>query len=226
MKGKKSEVLTEGTPGTVVEGGKVISSDAPGNTSFFGSLFGGQSSKPFQNRRALGLADILTFDRFDFDKRIEAFEKGEGKDFMKEKIPYGMTIDPSTSIFSNIAGYEEFMKDKNLANIFKGNKDNKETKVTTDDKTNPPKFQDIFDMTFEDYLNKVAGIGEKAKDRDALRSGISNLAYSPLIGSQAAMDAAANISNLTGVNMAAIANQGDVMAQNPTKQKIAGRYFR
>jgi len=81
-------------------------------------------------------------------------------------------------------------------------------------------------MTFEDYLNKVAGIGEKAKDKDALRSGISNLAYSPLIGSQAAMDAAANISNLTGVNMAAIANQSDVMAQNPTKQKIAGRYFR
>ena len=161
-----------------------------------------------------------------FDKRIEAFEKGEGKDFMNKNIPYGMTIDPSTSIFSNIAGYEEFMKDKNLANIFKGNKDNKETKVTTDDKTNPPKFQDIFDMTFEDYLNKVAGIGEKAKDKDALRSGISNLAYSPLIGSQAAMDAAANISNLTGVNMAAIANQSSLMSQNPTKQKIAGKYFR
>ena len=52
MRGKKSEVLTEGTPGTVVEGGKVISSDAPGNTSFFGGLFGGQSSKPFQNQRA------------------------------------------------------------------------------------------------------------------------------------------------------------------------------
>ena len=41
-----------------------------------------------------------------------------------------------------------------------------------------------------------------------------------------AMESAANISKLTGVNMAAIANQGDVMAQNPTKQKIAGRYFR
>lgn len=161
-----------------------------------------------------------------FDKRIEAFEKGKGKEFMNEKIPFGMTIDPSSSFLSNIPGYETFMKDKNLGNIFtaKGNGDD-ETKVTPD-KSKPPKFQDIFDMTFEDYLNKVAGIGEKAKDRDALRSGISNLAYSPLIGSQAAMDAAANVSNLTGVNMAAIANQSDVMAQNPTKQKIAGKYFR
>ena len=59
-----------------------------------------------------------------------------------------------------------------------------------------------------------------------LRTCISSLAYSPLIGSQAAMESAANISKLTGVNMAAIANQGDVMAQNPTKQKIAGKYFR
>jgi len=89
-----------------------------------------------------------------------------------------------------------------------------------------PEFDEIFGMPFDKYLDKVAQVGEKAKDRDALRAGISNLAYSPLIGSQAAMDAAANIGQLTGVNMAAIANQSSLMSQNPTKQKIAGKYFR
>ena len=89
-----------------------------------------------------------------------------------------------------------------------------------------PEFDEIFGMPFDKYLDKVAQVGEKAKNRDMLRSGIAALAASPLIGSQAAMEAAANIGKLTGVNMAAIANQGDVMAQNPTKQKIAGRYFR
>jgi len=89
-----------------------------------------------------------------------------------------------------------------------------------------PSFKDVMGMEFGKYLDKVAQVGEQAKNKDALRSGISSLAYSPLIGSQAAMDAAANIGQLTGVNMAAIANQGSVMAQNPTKQKIAGKYFR
>ena len=89
-----------------------------------------------------------------------------------------------------------------------------------------PSFEDVMGMDFKSYLSEVAKIGEEAKNKDMLRSGISSLAYSPLIGSQAAMESAANISKLTGVNMAAIANQGDVMAQNPTKQKIAGRYFR
>ena len=94
------------------------------------------------------------------------------------------------------------------------------------DTSKPPSFEDVMGIGFKDYLGEVAKIGEEAKNKDMLRSGISSLAYSPLIGSQAAMESAANISKLTGVNMAAIANQGDVMAQNPTKQKIAGRYFR
>jgi len=95
-----------------------------------------------------------------------------------------------------------------------------------DDTSKPPSFEDVMGIGFKDYLSEVAKIGEEAKNKDMLRSGISALAASPLIGSQAAMESAANISKLTGVNMAAIANQGDVMAQNPTKQKIAGRYFR
>ena len=93
------------------------------------------------------------------------------------------------------------------------------------DPSKVPSFKDVMGMEFDKYLGRVAQLGEEAKNKEMLRSGISALAASPLIGSQAAMESAANISQLTGVNMAAIANQGDVMAQNPTKQKIAGRYF-
>ena len=98
--------------------------------------------------------------------------------------------------------------------------------LDNDDTSKVPSFEDIMGMDVGKYMDKVAQVGEKAKDRDALRAGISSLAYSPLIGSQAAMDAAANIGQLTGVNMAAIANQSSLMSQNPTKQKIAGKYFR
>jgi len=110
--------------------------------------------------------------------------------------------------------------------IQKEKKRRKELGLDNEGTSKVPSFEDIMGMPVDKYMDKVAQIGEKAKDRDALRAGISSLAYSPLIGSQAAMESAANISKLTGVNMAAIANQGDVMAQNPTKQKIAGRYFR
>ena len=205
MKGKKSEVLTEGTPGTVVEGGKVISSDAPGNTSFFGSLFGGQSSKPFQNQRALGLADILTLDRFDFDKRGSLFGPSDASGL-------GGPADDFEISSSGIV--------KKKQSVIEAEKKKKEEEAKV------PEFDKIFGMPFGDYLDMVAKTGEKAKDKDMLRRGISALAVSPLIGSQASERAAANISKLTGVNMAAIANQSDVMAQNPTKQKIAGRYFR
>ena len=128
-------------------------------------------------------------------------------------------------------GVDEKQQDieKGIVRDGEGNIIYQEGKTVTPDKPKDPKkneFEDIFGMPFDKYLNKVAQVGERAKNRDMLRSGIASLAASPLIGSQAAMEAAANIGKLTGVNMAAIANQGDVMAQNPTKQKIAGRYFR
>ena len=116
----------------------------------------------------------------------------------------------------------------NIRDITTGKIIEKETPKTggVEGESKIPSFQDVMGMKFGEYLDEVAQVGEQAKNKDALRSGISSLAYSPLIGSQAAMDAAANIAQLTGVNMAAIANQGSVMAQNPTKQKIAGKYFR
>ena len=110
--------------------------------------------------------------------------------------------------------------------IQKEKKRRKELGLDNDGTSKVPSFKDIMGIGVKDYIGEIAKIGEEAKNKDMLRSGISSLAYSPLIRSQAAMESAANISKLTGVNMAAIANQGDVMAQNPTKQKIAGRYFR
>ena len=78
----------------------------------------------------------------------------------------------------------------------------------------------------KELLQEIAGLSETARDRAALRAGISNLALSPLIGSQAAMEAAKNIGDLTALNMGAMAAQNRALETNPTKQKIAGKYFR
>ena len=102
------------------------------------------------------------------------------------------------------------------------NKDGKDGKDGKDEKEDERKYLE----ENKELLGEISTLAEQARDRAALRTGISNLALSPLLGGQAAMDAAANISKLTGVNMAAIASQGNVMAGNPTKQKIAGKYFR
>ena len=75
-------------------------------------------------------------------------------------------------------------------------------------------------------LREIANLSEKARDRAALRTGISNLALSPLIGGQAAMEAAKNVADLTALNMGAMAAQNRVLESNPTKQTIAGKYFR
>ena len=136
-------------------------------------------------------------------------------------------FDDSDSVQSKIKSMFTFSSSDDIAKDIRKKLDEKEGK--TDGKIEPskvPSFKDVMGMDFDKYLGRVAQLGEEAKNKDMLRSGISALAASPLIGSQAAMESAANISKLTGVNMAAIANQGDVMAQNPTKQKIAGRYFR
>ena len=146
--------------------------------------------------------------------------------YVREGV-YTDPFDDSDSVQSKIKSMFTFSSPDDIAKDIKKKLDEKEGK--TDGKIDPsktPSFEDIMGIGFKDYLGEVAKIGEQAKNKDMLRTGISNLAYSPLIGSQAAMESAANISKLTGVNMAAIANQGDVMAQNPTKQKIAGRYFR
>ena len=177
-----------------------------------------------------------------FRKNVGFTKEGFG-DFMNYLAPSpGESANPSVN--EGILTPPTFVKDtsKSLEDIVKSGgvltdkeggttvlgKNKEKGKIVTGDKDESkiPSFEDVMGIGFKDYLGEVAKIGEQAKNKDALRSGISSLAYSPLIGSQAAMDAAANIGQLTGVNMAAIANQGSVMAQNPTKQKIAGKYFR
>ena len=88
-----------------------------------------------------------------------------------------------------------------------------------------PKERDYLDEN-KQLLEQIANLSEKARDKAALRTGISNLALSPLIGGQAAMDAAAEINRMTIANMGAMAAQNRVLESNPTKQKIAGKYFR
>ena len=74
-------------------------------------------------------------------------------------------------------------------------------------------------------IDKVDEVAQKARAADFLREGIRSFANFPLIGAQANMQAAKNIADLTALNMGAMAAQNRVLETNPTKQKIAGRYF-
>ena len=200
-KEETTNILKEGDPGTKVEKGRVISETAPGNTSFFGSLFGGQSSKPFQNQRALGLADILTFDKFDFDKRGNLFGPSSVSGFggPADDVTYNETTGTYTK------------KDTNTTDPNKGKSD----------------FEKIIGKPIDKYLEMVAQVGERAKDRDALRTGISNLAYAPILQAQLIQQGTKNIMDLTGKTMSNLASQNVVMASNPPKQKIASaQYFK
>jgi len=78
----------------------------------------------------------------------------------------------------------------------------------------------------EDTLQKTSEIAQEARKREFFREGIRSLANAPLIGAQANLQAAKNIADLTALNMGAMAAQNRVLETNPTKQKIAGKYFR
>ena len=99
-------------------------------------------------------------------------------------------------------------------------------KIFKGEKETPEEPERDFLEENKQLLQEISNLSEKARDRAALRTGISNLALSPLIGGQAAMDAAAEVNRMTIANMGAMAAQNRVLESNPTKQKIAGRYFR
>tara|TARA_R100000234_G_scaffold23949_1_gene13723 strand:- start:3 stop:578 length:576 start_codon:yes stop_codon:yes gene_type:complete len=99
-------------------------------------------------------------------------------------------------------------------------------KIFKGEKETPEKPERNYLEENKQLLGEIANLSEKARDKAALRTGISNLALSPLIGGQAAMDAAAEINRMTIANMGAMAAQNRVLESNPTKQKIAGKYFR
>ena len=79
--------------------------------------------------------------------------------------------------------------------------------------------------SFKERMSMLEGMAARGANRQFLRAGIQALANSPLIGGKAALEAAKNVGNLTALNMAAMADQNLVLSQNPTKQKIAGKYF-
>tara|TARA_R100001086_G_C11791427_1_gene246322 strand:- start:19 stop:612 length:594 start_codon:yes stop_codon:yes gene_type:complete len=74
-------------------------------------------------------------------------------------------------------------------------------------------------------IGEVDKVAQKARAADFLREGIRSLANAPLLGAEYAMRAAEGINNVTIANMGAMAAQNRVLESNPTKQKIAGRYF-
>jgi len=78
----------------------------------------------------------------------------------------------------------------------------------------------------KELLGEIAGLSEEARQREFMREGIRTFVNAPLIGAQAALTAAEGINRLTIGNMGAMAAQNNVLAANPTKQKIAGKYFR
>ena len=87
-------------------------------------------------------------------------------------------------------------------------------------------FEDFMGMKTKDYYEMLQGLGEKTANRNMLRAGIADLAGSPLIGGQAALEAAKNVGALTLGNMGAMAAQNRVLEANPVKNRFAGRYFR
>ena len=138
---------------------------------------------------------------------------GDAKDNMtdagfsfKDLLPFPVRV--NYEITKGTAG---FFKD-----IFNDKKDEKDEKEDE---------RDYLDEN-KQLLGEIADLSEKARDKAALRAGISNLALSPLRGGQAAMEAAKNVADLTALNMGAMAAQNRVLETNPTKQKIAGKYFR
>ena len=102
-------------------------------------------------------------------------------------------------------------------------------------------YYNLFDLTegskedmdygkMTEYAKSVIGavdeVAQRARERDFFREGIRSFANAPLIGAQANLEAAKNIADLTALNMGAMAAQNRVLETNPTKQKIAGKYFR
>ena len=106
-----------------------------------------------------------------------------------------------------------------------GNFEEKKNKVKKKLGIEDPKERDFLAEN-QQLLKDIAGLSEEARQREFMREGVRSFANFPLIGAQANLAAAKNIADLTALNMGAMAAQNRVLENNPTKQKIAGRYFR
>mgnify|MGYP003143230693 FL=1 len=106
-----------------------------------------------------------------------------------------------------------------------GNFEEKKNEVKKELGIEDPKERDFLAEN-QQLLKDIAGLSEEARQREFMREGIRTLVNAPLIGAQAALTAAEGINRLTIGNMGAMAAQNRVLETNPTKQKIAGKYFR
>ena len=133
-------------------------------------------------------------------------------------------FDNPTSIFNRKEGglFNLPGSDFNTTGIIKDILDNKKKDKEREDDL------DYARMTkyTTDILDKASDISQEARNREFLREGIRSFANFPLISAQANLEAAKNIADLTALNMGAMAAQNRVLETNPTKQKIAGKYFR
>ena len=133
-------------------------------------------------------------------------------------------FDNPTSIFNKKEGglFNLPGSDFNTTGIIKDILDGKEEK---EEREKDLDYERMGKYTRE-TLEQVDKIAQEARKRDFLREGIRSFANFPLIGAQANMQAAKNIADLTALNMGSMAAQNRVLETNPTKQKIAGKYFR
>ena len=106
-----------------------------------------------------------------------------------------------------------------------GNFEEKKNEVKKKLKIEDPKERDFLAEN-QQLLEDIAGLSEEARQREFMREGVRSFSNFPLIGAQANLQAAKNIADLTALNMGAMAAQNRVLENNPTKQKIAGKYFR
>ena len=138
---------------------------------------------------------------------------------------------PSTLLFQDLVNKTEPLTIEEQADKFFNPSKVKRTKEFEEKiKKNENKDNEIDEDKYlkqnQELLKDIAKLGEEARGRDFVREGIRTLANAPLIGAQAQLAAAEGINRLTIGNMGAMAAQNRVLEANPSKQKIAGRYFR
>ena len=134
-------------------------------------------------------------DIFKTDKQLEKENKARNNE--------GNVIDSTTGVITKSGNrqgtfsFQDYLNDvgNKIKGSFSGGEEEKTTEETERD----------FLKENKELLGEIANLSEKARDKAALRTGISNLALSPLIGGQAAMDAAAEVNRMTIANMGAMA---------------------
>tara|TARA_R100000322_G_scaffold64138_2_gene40242 strand:+ start:2153 stop:2860 length:708 start_codon:yes stop_codon:yes gene_type:complete len=207
--------------------GSVSSNTVPPGSFGIGS----KSDDDFSNRYKTGNKRYKTGNKLEnFIRRFIPPASESNSPYVREGV-YTDPFDDSDSVQSKIKSMFTFSSPDDIAKDIKKKLDEKESKnKKTDDNESifppPQTFADFMGMKTKDYYEMLQGLGEKTANRNMLRAGIADLAGSPLIGGQAALEAAKNVGALTLGNMGAMAAQNRVLEANPVKTRFAGRYFR